>query len=582
MKINNNNDFTIKDVGKEVLLHGWVMKKRDLGGVIFIDLRDRSGIIQLIVNPDNKYYDIASNLKSEYVIEVNGIIRERTNKNSNLKTGDIEVEVSKLELLNPSEDLPFEISNNTTALEDTRLKYRYLDIRRDAIKDKLITRHKITMAVREYLDNNGFIEVETPILCRSTPEGARDYLVPSRVSKGKFYALPQSPQIYKQLLMVGGIEKYFQIAKCFRDEDLRADRQPEFTQIDMEMSFIDEFDIMNVAENMIAHIFKKIKNIDIKLPLLKMKYVDAIDYYGSDKPDLRFEMKINDITEIFKDTEFTLFKNSISNNEIINCIIAKNAQDKFSRKEIDKLTEFVKTYKANGLFYLKFENEVSGSIAKNISEKELNSLKEKLNIENGDIVFIISGKKNIVKTSLGALRIKLAQTLNLIDENDYKLLWVVDFPSFEYSEEDKRYYACHHPFTAPKDEDIDKLISDRGNCYSKAYDIVINGYEAGGGSIRIHNADVQKKMFEALGFTYEEAYEKFGYLMDAFKYGTPPHGGIAFGLDRLTMLLTNTDNIRDVIAFPKTASASDLMCETPNTVDESQLRDLQIGIKDEK
>ena len=582
MKINNNNDFTIKDVGKEVLLHGWVMKKRDLGGVIFIDLRDRSGIIQLIVNPDNKYYDIASNLKSEYVIEVNGIIRERTNKNSNLKTGDIEVEVSKLELLNPSEDLPFEISNNTTALEDTRLKYRYLDIRRDAIKDKLITRHKITMAVREYLDNNGFIEVETPILCRSTPEGARDYLVPSRVSKGKFYALPQSPQIYKQLLMVGGIEKYFQIAKCFRDEDLRADRQPEFTQIDMEMSFIDEFDIMNVAENMIAHIFKKIKNIDIKLPLLKMKYVDAIDYYGSDKPDLRFEMKINDITEIFKDTEFTLFKNSISNNEIINCIIAKNAQDKFSRKEIDKLTEFVKTYKANGLFYLKFENEVSGSIAKNISEKELNSLKEKLNIENGDIVFIISGKKNIVKTSLGALRIKLAQTLNLIDENDYKLLWVVDFPSFEYSEEDKRYYACHHPFTAPKDEDIDKLISDRGNCYSKAYDIVINGYEAGSGSIRIHNADVQKKMFEALGFTYEEAYEKFGYLMDAFKYGTPPHGGIAFGLDRLTMLLTNTDNIRDVIAFPKTASASDLMCETPNTVDESQLRDLHIGIKDEK
>ena len=582
MKINNNNDFTIKDVGKEVLLHGWVLKKRDLGGVIFIDLRDRSGIIQLIVNPDNKYYDIASNLKSEYVIEVNGIIRERTNKNSNLKTGDIEVEVSKLELLNPSEDLPFEISNNTTALEDTRLKYRYLDIRRDAIKDKLITRHKITMAVREYLDNNGFIEVETPILCRSTPEGARDYLVPSRVSKGKFYALPQSPQIYKQLLMVGGIEKYFQIAKCFRDEDLRADRQPEFTQIDMEMSFIDEFDIMNVAENMIAHIFKKIKNIDIKLPLLKMKYVDAIDYYGSDKPDLRFEMKINDITEIFKDTEFTLFKNSISNNEIINCIIAKNAQDKFSRKEIDKLTEFVKTYKANGLFYLKFENEVSGSIAKNISEKELNNLKEKLNIENGDIVFIISGKKNIVKTSLGALRIKLAQTLNLIDENDYKLLWVVDFPSFEYSEEDKRYYACHHPFTAPKDEDIDKLISDRGNCYSKAYDIVINGYEAGGGSIRIHNADVQKKMFEALGFTYEEAYEKFGYLMDAFKYGTPPHGGIAFGLDRLTMLLTNTDNIRDVIAFPKTASASDLMCETPNTVDESQLRDLHIGIKDEK
>ena len=582
MKINNNNNFTIKNVGEEVLLHGWVSKKRNLGGVIFIDLRDRSGIIQLIVNPNSICYDVASTLKSEYVIEVNGIIRERSNKNPNLKTGEIEVEVNKLKVLNPAIDLPFEITNNTTALEDTRLKYRYLDIRRDNIKEKLITRHNITIAVREYFDNNGFIEVETPILCRSTPEGARDYLVPSRVNKGKFYALPQSPQIFKQLLMVGGIERYFQIAKCFRDEDLRADRQPEFTQIDVEMSFVDENDVMNIAENMIAHVFKKVKNIEITLPLPKMKYDDAINNYGSDKPDLRFDIKINDITNIFINTEFSVLKNIIDNNEIINCLVVNDKEEKFSRKEIDKLTELVKTYKASGLFYLKFKEEITGSIVKNVNKEEINNLKEALNIKENDIVFIVAGKKSIVKTSLGALRIRLANILNMIDEKDYKLLWVTDFPSFEYSEEDKRYYACHHPFTSPKDEDIDKLENDRGNCYSKAYDIVINGYEAGGGSIRIHNEEVQNRMFKALGFTHEEAYEKFGYLMDAFKFGTPPHGGIAFGLDRLTMLLTNTDNIRDVIAFPKTASASDLMCETPNIVDDDQLKELHIGLKNEK
>lgn len=579
MKINNNNEFSIKDVGKEVILHGWVSKCRNLGGVIFIDLRDRSGIIQLIVNPDNSNYSIAENLKSEYVIEVNGIIRERSNKNPNMKTGEIEVEVVKLNLINTSIDTPFEINNNTTALEDTRLKYRYLDIRREPIKDKLVIRHKVTMAVREYFDKNNFIEVETPILCRSTPEGARDYLVPSRVNKGKFYALPQSPQIFKQLLMVGGVERYFQIAKCFRDEDLRADRQPEFTQIDVEASFVEENDIMSIAEGMIAHVFKKIKGIDLELPLMKMKYNDAINNYGSDKPDLRFDMKINDITDIFNNTEFTIFKNIIENNGIINAIIVKNASDKFSRKEIDKLTELVKTYRASGLFYLKFNEEVTGSIAKNISDNEINELKNKLNIENNDMLFIIADKKSIVKTSLGALRIKLANELNLIDENSYKLLWVVDFPSFEYSEEDKRYYASHHPFTSPKDEDIDKLLTDPANCYSKAYDIVINGYEVGGGSIRIHNEEVQKKMFEALGFTDEQARAKFGYLMEAFRYGTPPHGGIAFGLDRIVMLLTNTTNIRDVIAFPKTASASDLMCETPNTVDELQLKELHIGLK---
>jgi len=577
MKLNNNNSFSMKDINKEVVLHGWVLKKRNLGGVIFIDLRDRSGIIQLVVNPENEYYGVAEGLKSEYVVKVEGIIKERSNKNPNIETGDIEVRVKSLEVLNIAHDLPFEISNNTTALEDTRLKYRYLDIRRDNIKDKLVIRHKITMSIREFLDSIGFVEVETPILCRSTPEGARDYLVPSRVNKGKFYALPQSPQIFKQLLMVGGMERYFQIAKCFRDEDLRADRQPEFTQIDMEMSFVNEEDVMSIAENMIAHVFKKIKNIDISLPLMKLKYDDAINYYGSDKPDLRFDLKINDITDVFSNTEFTIFKNVIENNGIINCLVCKDSADKFSRKDIDKLTELVKTYKGEGLFYLKFNEEASGSIIKNVTGEEINALKEVLNIENNDIIFIVCGKKNIVKTSLGSLRIRLANILNLIDEDEYKLLWVVDFPSFEYSEEDNRYYACHHPFTSPKDEDIDKLENDRGNCYSKAYDMVINGYEAGGGSIRIHDEEVQKKMFTALGFTYEEAYEKFGYLLDAFKFGTPPHGGIAFGLDRLTMLLTKTDNIRDVIAFPKTASASDLMCETPNTVDDVQLKEL--GLK---
>jgi len=574
MKKYNNNEFNIKNVGEIVNLKGWVSKKRNLGGLVFIDLRDRSGIIQLVVKPENENYELATTIKNEYVIEVEGKILERENKNSNLETGEIEVEVTTLKILNTAEELPFEIGN-TNALEDTRLKYRYLDLRRDEIKEKLITRHKIMLATRNFLANNNFIEVETPILCKSTPEGARDYLVPSRVNKGKFYALPQSPQIFKQLLMVGGIERYFQIAKCFRDEDLRADRQPEFTQIDMEMSFVDEEDVMNLTENLIAHVFKEVKGIDINLPIQRMKYDDAIKYYGSDKPDLRFKMEIEDITEIFKNTEFTVFKNVIQNNGVINCIVVKNAS--YSRKDIDKLTEFVKTYKASGLAYLKKADGISGSIAKVLSEVELKEIESKLSLEENDLVLIVADKYNTVKTSLGALRIKIAKDLNLV-EDGYKLLWVVDFPSFEYSEEEGRYYACHHPFTAPKDEDIEKLITDPGNCYSKAYDIVINGYEAGGGSIRIHEASVQEKMFEALGFTMEQAKEKFGFFIDAFKYGTPPHGGLAIGLDRLTMLLTNTDNIRDVIAFPKTASATDLMSECPNVVDISQLKELNIKI----
>ena len=578
MKINNNGKFNIKNVDEVVTLYGWVAKKRNLGGLIFIDLRDRSGIIQLVIKPENSCYNLAETLKNEYVIKVVGKIAERESKNSNLATGEIEVIVDNLEILNTSIDIPFSITDDTTALEDTRLKYRYLDLRRSELQNKMIIRHKITFAIREYLNKLDFLEIETPILCKSTPEGARDYLVPSRIFNGKFYALPQSPQIFKQLLMVGGMERYFQIAKCFRDEDLRADRQPEFTQVDMEMSFVDENDVMTIVEGLIAHVFKTIKNIDIKLPLRRMKYDDAINYYGSDKPDLRFDMKINDITNIFKDTEFTIFKDNISNGGIINCLVVKNSADKFSRKDLDKLTDFIKTYNAKGLAYLKIDNEISGSIAKVIKENELNELKDKLNLENNDLVLIISDKRNVTKQALGALRLKLGRDLNLISKN-YELLWVVDFPSFEYSEEEKRYVACHHPFTSPKDSDVDKLLTDKVNCYSKAYDIVINGYEAGGGSIRIHDQEVQNKMFEALELTEEQIKEKFGFFVEALKYGTPPHGGLALGLDRLVMLLTDTDNIRDVIAFPKTTSANDLMSECPNVVDDKQLKELGIKIQ---
>lgn len=579
MKKCNNVEFNINNVGQTVELCGWVSKKRNLGGLVFIDLRDRSGIIQLVVRPENKFYELASSLKTESVIKVTGEVVERESKNSKIPTGEIEVIVTDLVLESMASDLPFEISDDTTALEDTRLKYRYLDLRRPTLKSNLMVRSKLMNVIRNFFYEEEFVEVETPVLCKSTPEGARDYLVPSRVNHGKFYALPQSPQIFKQLLMIGGMEKYYQIAKCFRDEDLRADRQPEFTQVDVEMSFVDEDDVISTTERLLKRVFKEMKGIELSLPLQRMKYVDAIRDYGSDKPDLRFEMKIQSLNDIFKNTEFTVFQNVLNANGEVGCIVGKNCADKYSRKEIDKLTEYVKTYRASGLAWLKYsEGEFSGSIRKVVTEEELHAMKEQLEIEENDLILIVADKYNVTKTALGELRIKLARDLDLIDKNDYKLLWVVDFPSFEYSEEEGRFMACHHPFTAPKDEDIDKLLNDKANCYSKAYDIVINGYEAGGGSIRIHQADVQAKMFEALGFTLEQAKEKFGFFLEAFNYGTPPHGGLALGLDRLTMLLVGTENIRDVIAFPKTASASCLMSECPNLVDDKQLQELGINI----
>lgn len=579
MKKYNNGSFTLKNLNEEVELYGWVQRKRNLGGLIFIDLRDRSGIIQLVVRPEDKFYDLASSLKIESVIKAVGVISERESKNLNIPTGEIEVIVKDLALINPSIDVPFEIGKDTTALEDTRLKYRYLDIRRENIKNNLMLRHKVTMIARNFLSDLGFVEVETPILCVPTPEGARDYLVPSRVSNGRFYALPQSPQIYKQLLMIGGMEKYFQIARCFRDEDLRADRQPEFTQIDIEMSFAEEEDIWNTVETLMKKIFKEVKNVELN-DFVRLTYNECMDRFGSDKPDTRFGMEIQNITDIFKETTFEIFSNIIKDGGIINAIVLKNEASNVSRKNVDKYTELVKVYKAKALSYLKYnDNELTGSIAKVLTDENKEEIIKKLDLTDNDMVFIVADEKEVTKTALGALRVRLGNDFNLINRDLYNFLWVTEFPMFEYSKEENRYVAAHHPFTSPRKQDMDKLLTDKANCYSRAYDLVLNGYELLSGSVRIHDSETQEKVFEAIDMTPSEAREKFGFFLDAFKYGAPPHCGVGIGLERLIMILADTDNIRDVVAFPKTASASCLMTEAPGRVTEKQLDELGIKIK---
>lgn len=576
-RTHNNGELRLQDVNSEVTLCGWVAKRRNFGALVFIDLRDRYGITQLVFNEDIATQ--ISDVRNEYVLQVKGTVVERKDKNPKLATGEIEVVVREVKIVNTAITTPMIIADETDALEDTRLKYRYLDLRRPVLQKNLILRNRITLLVRNYLAKYGFTEVETPILCRSTPEGARDYLVPSRISKGRFYALPQSPQLYKQLLMVGGMDRYFQIARCFRDEDLRADRQPEFSQIDIEMSFVDEEDIWSMTEGLMKEIFKDIKGID--LPEFKrIPYDTCMEKYGSDKPDLRFDMPLYNVSEVFANTEFKVFENCLNEGGIIQAMNVKNGADKFSRKQLDKLQDYVKVYGAKALTNLKLTAEgFAGSVTKVLSDAEKEALRTVLNIEENDIVFFVADKKKVAQSSLGALRVKLGHDLDLINKDAYEFLWVTDFPMFEYDENENRYVAAHHPFTSPNLEDVDKLLSDPAHCYSRAYDLVLNGYELLSGSIRIHDQKLQEKVFEAIGMTLEEAHEKFSWFMDAFQYGTPPHGGVGIGLERLTMILAGTDNIRDVVAFPKTASASDLMAQAPSPVDPAQLKELGIETK---
>lgn len=576
-RTHNNGELRLQDVNSEVTLCGWVAKRRNFGALVFIDLRDRYGITQLVFNEDIATQ--ISDVRNEYVLQVKGTVVERKDKNPKLETGEIEVVVREVKIVNTAITTPMIIADETDALEDTRLKYRYLDLRRPVLQKNLILRNRITLLVRNYLAKYGFTEVETPILCRSTPEGARDYLVPSRISKGQFYALPQSPQLYKQLLMVGGMDRYFQIARCFRDEDLRADRQPEFSQIDIEMSFVDEEDIWSMTEGLMKEIFKDIKGID--LPEFKrIPYDTCMEKYGSDKPDLRFDMPLYNVSEVFANTEFKVFENCLNEGGIVQAMNVKNGADKFSRKQLDKLQDYVKVYGAKALANLKLTAEgFAGSVTKVLSDAEKEALRTMLNIEENDIVFFVADKKKVAQSSLGALRVKLGHDLDLINKDAYEFLWVTDFPMFEYDENENRYVAAHHPFTSPNLEDVDKLLSDPAHCYSRAYDLVLNGYELLSGSIRIHDQKLQEKVFEAIGMTLEEAHEKFSWFMDAFQYGTPPHGGVGIGLERLTMILAGTDNIRDVVAFPKTASASDLMAQAPSPVDPAQLKELGIETK---
>ena len=578
-------EVTDQAIGQTVRLKGWVQKRRDLGGLIFIDLRDRTGIVQIVFSPDvsKEALQVAETIRSEYVLDVEGKVvqREEGQVNPNLPTGTVEVHATHVTILSEAKTPPFPISDKTDVSEDVRLKYRYLDLRRPVMFQTFQLRHQVTKAIRDFLDEEGFLEVETPILTKSTPEGARDYLVPSRVHPGEFYALPQSPQIFKQLLMVAGFERYYQIARCFRDEDLRADRQPEFTQVDIETSFMSQDDILAMVERMMARVMKMAKGIDIPIPFPRMSYDEAIARFGSDKPDTRFGLELVDLSEQVKNCGFKVFASAVENGGQVKAINVKGAADKYSRKDIDALTEYVARYGAKGLAWLKVENDgLKGPIAKFFNEDEQKQMMQTLEAEVGDLLLFVADKKSVVADSLGALRLKLGKDLKLIDESSFHFLWITDWPLFEYDEEEGRYYAAHHPFTMPVREDVPKFETDPASVRAQAYDLVLNGYELGGGSLRIFERDIQEKMFKALGFTEEQAREQFGFLLEAFEYGTPPHGGIALGLDRLVMLLAGRSNLRDTIAFPKTASASCLLTEAPSAVSEAQLDELHLLVKD--
>ncbi|MCY8579804.1 aspartate--tRNA ligase [Bacillus haynesii] len=578
-------EITEKVIGESVVLKGWVQKRRDLGGLIFIDLRDRTGIVQVVFNPDvsKAALETAESIRSEYVLDITGkvVAREEATVNPNLKTGRIEIQAESVEVLSAAKTPPFAISDQTAEVsEDIRLKHRYLDLRRPEMFNSLKMRHNVTKAVRRFLDDNGFLDIETPVLTKSTPEGARDYLVPSRVHEGEFYALPQSPQIFKQLLMVSGFDRYYQIARCFRDEDLRADRQPEFTQIDIEMSFMSQEDIMKLSEEMMAHVMRETHGIEISLPLPRMSYEDAMNRYGSDKPDTRFGMLLTDVSEAVKDSDFKVFASAVASGGAVKAINVKGAAANYSRKDIDALGEFAANYGAKGLAWLKTEADgLKGPIAKFFAGEKQEALVQALDAAVGDLLLFVADKLEVANAALGALRLKLGKELNLIDESLFNFLWVVDWPLLEYDAEEGRYYAAHHPFTMPVREDLKLIETNPQDMKAQAYDLVLNGYELGGGSIRIFEKDVQEKMFGLLGFSEEEAKEQFGFLLEAFEYGAPPHGGIALGLDRLVMLLSGRTNLRDTIAFPKTASASCLMTEAPSEVDNAQLDELHLEIK---
>lgn len=568
-------------IGQDVVVCGFVQKVRNLGNLIFVDVRDRSGIVQIAMNSktDEKVLDLAQQIRAEFVLSVKGQVKLRDSVNQTISNGDVEIYVSELYIVSKAQTPPFEVTDNINAKDELRLKYRYLDLRSSQMQKTLMLRHKVVKAAHDYYDKNGFLEIETPMLIRSTPEGARDYLVPSRVHQGCFFALPQSPQLYKQLLMVAGYDRYMQIARCFRDEDLRADRQPEFTQIDLEMSFVDENDVMTINEGFIKHLFKTVMNIDVQTPFKRLTYKEAMDRFGSDKPDNRFGLELIDLTEILKETEFKVFGEAISKGGSVRAINVKNSADILTRKEIDKLTDIVRTYKGKGLAFSRFVNGlVSSSFEKFLTESEVKKIHEKLDFKDSDVILIVAdANNNIVYDCLGNLRVHLGKKLNLIPENTFSFLWVTDFPLLEYDEEEKRYVAKHHPFTSPKLDQVDMLETDPENVLASAYDMVLNGYELGGGSIRIHDRELQQMVFKRIGLSQEEAELKFGYLLEAFKYGVPPHGGMAYGLDRLVMLMANKDSLRDVIAFPKVQNSGELMSGCPAPVDEVSLKEL--GLK---